>query len=131
MLVRPRPQRQRIRSQPTKRRGRKKNRSKRKEKRSRRNERGIPQTSVGGASCGARADATKGGGLCGARADTDEAGARVDTIFNCLCYGDACGGLSRDILVAYVGVSTITMYYKQKINNRLSVFSCGSYLSSA
>ena len=60
-LVRPRPQRQRIRSRPTKRRGRKKNRSKRKEKRSRRIERDIPRTSAGGASRGARADAARVG----------------------------------------------------------------------
>ena len=43
----------------------------------------IPRTSVGGASRGARADATRGGGSCGARADAGEAGAKVDTIVNC------------------------------------------------
>ena len=41
--------------------GGKKNRSKRKEKRSRRKERDKPGTSVGWASRGARADATRGG----------------------------------------------------------------------
>ena len=64
-----------------------------------------------GASRGARADATRGGGLCVARADAGEAGGRVDNVqyhrlWLCCC-GGAGGGLSREILVAHVGVSTI------------------------
>ena len=67
---------------------------------------------MGGESRGARADAVRDGESCGARADTVEAGARVDTIVNYLCYGDAGGGLSREILDAYVGVSMCYSYYK-------------------
>ena len=61
-------------------------RSKRKEKRSRRKEAEgkketyVPRTSVGRASHGARADATRDGGSCDARVDVDKAGARVDTV---------------------------------------------------
>ena len=75
---------------------------------------------MGGASRGARADATRGGGSCGARADAGEAGGRVDIVqyhrlWLCCCCG-AGGGLSREILVARVRVSTLFLVqtnYKQ------------------
>ena len=66
---------------------------------------------MGGVLRGARADATWGEESCGARVDAGEADARVDIVqyhrlWLCCCSG-AGGGLSREILVARIGVTTI------------------------
>ena len=115
-LVRPRPQRQRIRSRPTKRRGRKKNRSKRKEKRSRRKERDIPRTSVGGASRRARADVARVGdrtargrtrGRLAGCPPCAESHRQEVLFFMMLCRWRVAASLEREPGCCFLGISTI------------------------